>query len=399
MSEFTNNKKIRVDALIKLTTQMLTGKISKELVDDSQDLIDKIIPADIIEAFDKMVDNQIPMENLKPAINKIINLLFTSVNDYQAIPIPKNSFLDYLAQNNLEMETKLKSIRPYISEINSDPNNIEIRSILKEKFLEIEKFITYYQIKENTLFPMLEKEWTDYKCTHIMWSFHDDIRRHIKFLIHEISKEKIDLKKFHRAIGDLFFKMLAIKFREEKILFPVMLETISLDIINDMFAVVKDIEFPYVKADIKQHKTDKKLIVETEVNLSTGNLSAEQLILLFNHLPVDITFVDENNKVKYFSTPKTRIFPRTISIIGRDVSNCHPPESVHVVENIVNAFREGKKDSASFWIKMKSQFILIQYFALRNEKNEYKGVIEVSQEVSEIRALEGEQRLLDWDTL
>ena len=118
---------------------------------------------------------------------------------------------------------------------------------------------------------------------------------------------------------------------------------------------------------------------------------------MFNHLPVDITFVDENNKVKYFSTPPKRIFPRTTSIIGRDVNNCHPPESVHVVEQIVEAFRDGTKDKASFWIKMMGDYILIQYFAIRDEEGNYRGVVEVSQEISEIKSLEGEQRLLDWE--
>jgi DUF438 domain-containing protein len=101
--------------------------------------------------------------------------------------------------------------------------------------------------------------------------------------------------------------------------------------------------------------------------------------------------------VVYFSSPKKRIFPRTKSIIGRDVHNCHPPESVHVVEQIVETFRSGKKDVASFWINMKGQKLLIQYFAIRDEKGNYKGVAEVSQEISEIQNLQGEKRLLDWE--
>jgi len=119
--------------------------------------------------------------------------------------------------------------------------------------------------------------------------------------------------------------------------------------------------------------------------------------LLFNHLPVDITFVDENDKVAYFSAPKKRIFPRTKTIIGRDVHNCHPPESVHVVEKIVDSFRNGKKDVANFWIDMKGIKVLIQYFAIRDEHGNYKGVTEVSQEISEIQNLQGEKRLLDWE--
>jgi DUF438 domain-containing protein len=133
------------------------------------------------------------------------------------------------------------------------------------------------------------------------------------------------------------------------------------------------------------------------VDLKTGSLSPELIRLIFNHLPVDITYVDENNKVKFFSSPEKRVFRRTSSIIGRDVKNCHPHESVHVVEQIVEAFRKGEKSKASFWIQMKGEFILIQYFAVRDEHGAYKGVIEVTQDVGEIVKLEGEQRLLDWE--
>jgi DUF438 domain-containing protein len=126
-------------------------------------------------------------------------------------------------------------------------------------------------------------------------------------------------------------------------------------------------------------------------------MTVEQIKLLFNHLPVDITFVDENDQVVYFSSPKKRIFPRSKAIIGRQVHNCHPPESVHVVEQIVDAFRNGKQEVASFWIDLKDEKLLIQYFALHDENGNYKGVVEVSQEIKAIQQLQGEKRLLDWE--
>jgi DUF438 domain-containing protein len=110
-----------------------------------------------------------------------------------------------------------------------------------------------------------------------------------------------------------------------------------------------------------------------------------------------MTFVDENNKVKFFTRPKDRIFPRSPAIIGRDVDKCHPPQSVHVVHEIIDSFRNGKKDHATFWINIKEKMILIQYFALRDSMGVYKGVLEVSQDITEIRALEGEKRLLHWE--
>jgi uncharacterized protein len=132
------------------------------------------------------------------------------------------------------------------------------------------------------------------------------------------------------------------------------------------------------------------------INLSTGFLNQEQPITILNTLPVDITFIDENDEVCYFSEARQRIFPRSVSIIGRKVQNCHPPESVHIVNEIIDSFRNGSRDHADFWIQMNTRFIHIRYFALRNENREYRGTIEVSQDVTEIRSLEGEQRLLSW---
>ena len=162
--------------------------------------------------------------------------------------------------------------------------------------------------------------------------------------------------------------------------------------------------FPFIEAPEKPKDTDAgKLNKERENNKKgdiisdTGSLNAEQVLLAFNHLQVDITIVDENDKVLFFNKAKDRFFPRSPAIVGRLVQNCHPPESVHIVEKIVEAFKIGKKDKADFWIQMKGKFILIQYFALRDENGNYKGVIEVSQDITEIRNLQGEKRLLNWE--
>lgn len=198
-------------------------------------------------------------------------------------------------------------------------------------------------------------------------------------------------------VGDLFFNMYAIKFREERLLFPLVQEIIPEDILESLFKESLEIGFPFYQQKVISEYTKTENPEGNLVDLETGKLTTEQIKLLFNHLPVDITFVDENDKVVYFSSPIKRIFPRTKSIIGRDVHNCHPPESVHVVEQIVRSFRNGKKDVASFWINMKGGKLLIQYFAIRDEAGKYKGVVEVSQEIAEIQSLQGEKRLLDWE--
>ncbi|MBC7363954.1 MAG: DUF438 domain-containing protein, partial [Candidatus Aminicenantes bacterium] len=133
------------------------------------------------------------------------------------------------------------------------------------------------------------------------------------------------------------------------------------------------------------------------LNLRTGQLSPEQVDLMLRHLPVDISFVDENDTVIYYSNTPDRIFPRSPGVIGRKVQNCHPPKSVHIVNRILEAFKKGEKDVAEFWIEFQGRFIHIRYFAVRDERGRYRGCLEVSQDVTAIRTLQGQKRLLDWE--
>ena len=133
------------------------------------------------------------------------------------------------------------------------------------------------------------------------------------------------------------------------------------------------------------------------LNLDTGQLTEEQVNLVMTHLPVDISFVNENDEVVYYSASPERIFPRSPGVIGRKVQNCHPPKSVGMVEKILTEFKAGTKSVADFWIQMQGKFILIKYFAVRDSGGKYRGCLEVSQDVTEIRKLEGQKRLLDWN--
>jgi PAS domain S-box-containing protein len=229
-----------------------------------------------------------------------------------------------------------------------------------------------------------------------MWSFHDDFRRSIKVLSSILEGENTDMSLLSRELGKLFFVVLPIIFREEQIVYPVALNAIPEDNWADMMEQSVDIGWCYIKPPASGKSIKEKVVAGELVDLKTGLLSAEQITLLINNLPVDITFVDENDEVVFFSSGRHRIFPRSKAIIGRKVQNCHPPDSVHIVNEIVDSFKKGIKNEAEFWINKKGNFIHIRYFVLRNEQNKYKGVIEVSQDVTSIRSLEGERRLLDW---
>jgi PAS domain S-box-containing protein len=229
-----------------------------------------------------------------------------------------------------------------------------------------------------------------------MWSFHDDFRKSVR-RIEDILSGTEDIQVLNRELGRLFFVVFPIIFREEKIVFPVAYKAIPENTWSEMLAGSMEIGWCYDVKPRLQKKREAEGIDTVLFDLGTGLLSPEQVSIMLDTLPVDITYIDENDEVIYFSGSRHRIFPRSNAIIGRKVQNCHPPESVHIVNEIIDAFRNGSKDHADFHINMKGRFIQIRYFALRNELKEYKGVIEVSQDITEIRNLEGEKRLLDWN--
>jgi hypothetical protein len=396
MSEFTNTKEKRLAKLLEVSQLLLKTGNARSFILANEDFIPTVIPADFITLFDEIVKQAYKMEDIKVLTNKVLNIFHIPIRDFVRVEPQPDSFLGVLEQNNHEMELVLNKIRPVFKSFVKDTANVDLQKQLIKLFSQLEIFAKHYTIKENVLFPVIEETWPDYRCLQIMWSFHDDIRRNIKTVITQLIEQDFDIKAFNKCVGDIFFNMLAIKFREEKILFPYILSTLSERKLNEMNKMGFELGYPYIQPTLEIKEMESTNIDGSMVNLGTGKVSIDQIKLIFNHLPVDITFVDENNKVCYFSTPAKRIFPRTTAIIGREVSNCHPPESVHVVEQIVDSFKSGEKDHADFWIKMRGEFILIQYFAVRDESGNYKGVIEVSQEISAIQALKGEKRLLDW---
>ncbi len=133
-----------------------------------------------------------------------------------------------------------------------------------------------------------------------------------------------------------------------------------------------------------------------KVALDTGALTPDQINLMMKSLPLDVSFVDENDTVVYYSASPCRIFSRVPAVIGRRVQNCHPPASVGIVNRILDAFRKGERSAAEFWIELGGRFVLIRYFALRDDKKKYRGCLEVTQDASSIRTLQGQKRLLDW---
>ena len=201
----------------------------------------------------------------------------------------------------------------------------------------------------------------------------------------------------------VFNKIKEMIFKDENILLPMALDTLTSREWKEV--LIGSEEFGYFLIEPKKswvgpsEGLNKKIkserfLDEGDVAFEAGAMSPQELNALFNTLPLDITFVDKNDKVRFFSQGEERIFPRPKTIIGREVSNCHPPSSVHVVEQIVNDFKAGIKDHEDFWINMKGMLVYIRYFAVRDNNGEYLGVVELTQDIKPIQEIKGEKRLL-----
>lgn len=272
----------------------------------------------------------------------------------------------------------------------------------------------HYSRKENLLFPYLEK-YGIYGPTKVMWGVDDAIRAMIKEVKANLMSYNGDKEMMCTDVERIIQEVNAMIFKEENILLPMALEKLTEDewlkiaresdeigfclTAPEKEWVPERVPLPGADAPDGAGLAEGEAEAEAEaprgfVKFETGVLSVEQLEAVMNHLPVDLTFIDENDVVRYFSHGKERIFARTKAVIGRTVQNCHPPQSVHVVNELLADFKSGNKDAEDFWIPFKDKFVYIRYFAVRAADGRYLGTLEFTQNIAPIRALEGQKRIL-----
>ena len=265
-----------------------------------------------------------------------------------------------------------------------------------------------FKRKENQLFPYLEKHhWNG--PSQGMWSFHDVLREQIR-LLHKHNETK-DVEKITENLPYLLEGIKRLMLIEDQKLFPKAMRLLTKEDWEEFYEgdeeigwMLKEKPAPFPNKDSKyihpsEDLTDRtqSFSLENTFHYDEGYMTPEQVNLLLRFLPVDITYVDENDKVIFYNRGEDRVFARSKGIIGREVRFCHPPKSVDMVLRILEEFKAGNKDSAEFWFNFKGRIIHIRYFAIRDKNKTYKGVIEMSQDITEIQKLEGQKRLLDWD--
>jgi DUF438 domain-containing protein len=407
MSELINNSKKRRELLKHMILQLHSGTAPDLVQNRLVELLTSIPYDEVVEVEQELISEGLPVEEVLKFCDIHQMVLDGHIDQSGAKPIPAGHPVDTFKKENLELEKVIAELEQSFSKVNHIKETdvkqwlIKVHSHLNS-LMDVDK---HYRRKEYLVFPFLEK----YEITgppKVMWGKHDEIRALLKASIEAVSTEgtvtpdevatitELVLLPAVKGISDMISK-------EEEILLPMCMDKLT---DQDWYSVYQQTnEFGYCLFDPQvEWKPEGIAISEVTYNtgnkiqLSTGSFNPDELETLFRTLPIDITFVDKDDKVKFFSLGPDRIFTRNRAIIGRDVRMCHPPSSVHIVEQILTDFKSGKESSAAFWISMQGRFIYIEYFALRDRNNLYQGTIEFTQDLTKLRKLEGEQRLLSY---
>lgn len=404
MSEFINNREYRKKVLKQLIMELHEGKKLEEVKPKFEETFSGIAATEIAEIEQEIIMEGMPVEEVQRLCDVHASIYKGNIEDIHrpADSIPGHPVHTFKLENRALEKHISEVVEPQLEffyQDNSDENTYKLIEDLN-LLLDIDK---HYSRKENLLFPYLEK----YGITappKVMWGVDDEIRNEIKAvkgLLHKFSDNKNEVVDKCKTVLEKIKEMI---FKEESILFPMALDTLTEDEWFNIMSESDEIGYCLVepqgiwvpdRIDIeKEEEEEGNQVSNGYIKFETGILTAKEISNIFNHLPFDVTFIDENDVVKYFSHGKERIFARTKSVIGRTVQNCHPPGSVHIVEKMLEDFKSGAKDHEDFWIKMGNMFIYIRYFAVKDKEGQYMGTIEVTQNIKPIQELDGEKRLL-----
>lgn len=402
MAHEDERKRARVAQLREVIMDLHAGKTVDEVRAKFKEVIQGVTAQEISAMEQSLISDGMPVEEVQRLCD-VHASVFSEALELHLDPkqMPGHPLRVFVEENRAFDKLIDGEIRPALEAFRGGADNAMELAAHVNLLFDIDK---HYKRKEEVLFPFLEKHGM-YGPTKVMWGVDDEIRAALKDARNKLMSPEASAQGRAAAAEALQKAIERIKemaFKEEKILLPMAEEHLAADEWREVALASPEIGYSLIEPDaaeawIKGYGGDEAgaQLGAGAIHLPTGVLTVDQLELVLNTLPVDITYVDENDVVKYFSASRQRIFTRPRTIIGRKVHNCHPPASVHVVEGIIDSFRRGERDVADFWIHMGPKFVYIRYFAVRDGAGNYRGTLEVSQEISGIKALEGERRLLD----
>ncbi|MED3550391.1 DUF438 domain-containing protein [Cytobacillus praedii] len=408
MSEFINNREQpsnnhteRLTVLRQIFKDLYNGKNVKEVKAHFDAFLGKVTVEEISQLkHEEMLDNELPVEEIQRLYSLHTEIFRDSIEVTPRSKHPEDEPghpVHTFILENKEIDKLIKTkVQAHFEQFIKDDSEENVYQLLEDcnLLLDIDK---HYSRKENLIFPYLEK-YGIYGPTNNMWRIDDFIRDSIKEAKQKLTNYDGDKQAVAGVVNFIIQEVVNMIYREENILFPMALQNLTEDEWVKIARESDEIGFcltgPAGEWKPDRNEISEKAVSDGYIKMETGLLSLKQLELLLNHLPVDITFIDQDDVVRYFSHGKERIFARTKAVIGRTVQNCHPPRSVHVVEELLADFKSGIKDQEDFYIKFRDKYVYIRYFAVRDEKGEYVGTLEFTQNIDPIQAINGEKRIL-----
>ncbi|MGQ1948531.1 DUF438 domain-containing protein [Geofilum sp. OHC36d9] len=411
MSELINNSRFRKDKLKELILKLHDGESANDVRQQLIESLKNIPYGEVVEVEQELMQEGLPQEEVLNLCDIHGSVLEGNVDLSGAKEVPQGHPVDVFKHENIAIKNvavKTRALLQALDEVQADEYERYLLALqgLFNELMDVDK---HYKRKEYLVFPYLEKN----EITgppKVMWGKHDEIREQLKACIEILKTPDLTRNDLADSLDLLFYPaiqgLVDMVQKEEEILFPMAMDVLT---VEDWWKINKQtLEFGFTLYDPQTEWKPEGLISEFgdtdetavkddgNIQLPSGSFTAKEIMAILNTIPADMTFVDKNDKVKYFTQGKERIFARSRSIINRDVRLCHPPGSTHIVEKIIDDFKSGRASHAPFWIQMKGKFIKIEYFALRDEHGEYLGTLEYSQDLTENRALEGEQRILSY---
>lgn len=407
MSELINNSENRKSILKELILKLHKGDNPEQVRSELEASLTNIPYGEVVEVEQELVAEGLPVDEIQKLCD-IHSYVLQGRIDLSAVKIVLPGHpVDTMKKENREIEKLISEIRKQIAEIAPEIGVDDLKKqmmALKGNFNTLMDIDKHYKRKEFLIFPYLEKIGIT-APPKVMWGKHDEIREQLKGILDslDVLDDAGDFAIINKTlIEPALFAILDMIVKEEKILLPMTLDKLT-EI--DWYEIYQQTgEYGYCLYDPKI-EWKPKVSINTEkpenvkddfINFPTGRLNYEEMLGILSTLPVDITFVDKDDKVKFFSEGKDRVFDRSRAILLRDVRLCHPPSSMHIVDKIIEDFRSGREDKTAFWINFQGKFVFIEYYAVRDKNGEYLGTLEVTQDLTTHRQLEGEQRLLSY---
>jgi DUF438 domain-containing protein len=408
MSELIDNSKHRKTRLKELILKLHDGEDPERVRQELIATLDGIPYGEVVEVEQELIEEGLPQEEVLRLCDIHSVVLKGNIDLSGAANIPSGHPVDIFKKENLEIAQVTQQIKNLLKAIENN-QEAELKNYLQlllEKYnllLDVDK---HYQRKEYLVFPYLEQQGIT-GPPQVLWGKHDEIRELLKGSLEILKTEEITREELLASAEIILNPAIAgvedMIHKEEEILFPMCMDHLTEADWYHINNQTLEIGFClYDPTEIWKPEGIDTQAIDAEkqgsgVQLPTGSFQVDELMKVLNTLPVDITFVDKNDKVKYFSQSADRIFTRSRAIINRDVRHCHPPSSVHIVEKILEDFKSGKESYAPFWIQMGPKFVHIAYYALKDDNGDYMGTLEVSQDLTNYRALKGEQRILSYE--